>query len=157
VYNIIIVKGGNNMKNLDYISLKVVKEKVVNIESLTVNSPKKVVSFLQNEIGDRDREYLVALFLSTKNTIQAIQNISIGSLSASISHPREVFKYAVLKNSAFIILAHNHPSGNPNPSNDDIAVTERMVEAGQILGIKVIDHIIVSEDNYYSFKEDGLI
>jgi len=145
------------MKNLDYISLKVVKEKVVNIESLTVNSPKKVVSFLQNEIGDRDREYLVALFLSTKNTIQAIQNISIGSLSASISHPREVFKYAVLKNSAFIILAHNHPSGNPNPSNDDIAVTERMVEAGQILGIKVIDHIIVSEDNYYSFKEDGLI
>jgi DNA repair protein RadC len=96
------------------------------------------------------------LCLNTKNKVAGAHIISQGSLSASIVHPREVFKAALLNNSASIILAHNHPSGDPEPSREDVETTKRLVEAGEILGIRVLDHVIIGEQ-YLSMKEEGLM
>lgn len=86
-----------------------------------------------------------------------MQTISIGSLNSTVVHPREVFKTAVLASAASVILAHNHPSGDPTPSKEDIGLTKKLVEAGEILGIKVLDHIIVGVNQYTSFNRQGLI
>lgn len=105
-----------------------------------------------------DREVLVSLYLNTKNCVSGIEVISIGSLNASIAHPREIYKGAVLHNAASVILAHNHPSGNTDPSPEDIELTERVSEAGNILGIDLLDHVIIGEgDGYTSLKENGLM
>lgn len=105
------------------------------------------------ELGEADRERFVVLHLSSKNRILAKETISIGSLNASIVHPREVFRGAVLNCSAAIVLAHNHPSGDPAPSKEDVEITKRLVEAGALLGIRVFDHIIVGGSWYYSFAD----
>lgn len=99
------------------------------------------------------QEVFGILILNTKNKIVAVHEISRGTLNSSSVHPREVFKPAVLHNAAAIICFHNHPSGDPEPSRDDIEVTKRLVEAGKIMGIEVLDHIIVGEDRYVSLKE----
>ncbi len=99
------------------------------------------------------QEVFGILILNTKNKIVAVHEVSRGSLSSALVHPREVFKPAVLHNAAAIICFHNHPSGDPEPSRDDIEVTKRLVEAGKIMGIEVLDHIIVGEDRYVSLKE----
>lgn len=85
------------------------------------------------------------------------EEISVGSLSASVVHPREVFKAAAMHSAASIIVAHNHPSGDPNPSREDIAVTKRLVKAGEIMDIAVLDHIIIGGDSFYSFKRAGML
>ena len=95
--------------------------------------------------------------LNTKNSIVGIQEITRGSLSASIVHPREVYKAAILHNAASIILAHNHPSGSPSPSREDIAVTERILKAGKILDIPLLDHVIIGDPRFVSLKEKGII
>ena len=110
-------------------------------------------------IGNPDREYFVCLMLDGKNRISAIHTVSQGSLNQSIVHPRETFKAAILANAASIILAHNHPTGDLTPSREDLEVTRRLKEAGDLLGIKVLDHIIVDTDNVKcnSFTDMGLI
>ncbi|HOO12208.1 MAG TPA: JAB domain-containing protein, partial [Bacillota bacterium] len=97
------------------------------------------------------------LILNTKNKIVAAHEVSRGALNGSLVHPREVFKPAVLHNAAAIICFHNHPSGNPEPSKEDIETTNRLVEAGKIMGIEILDHIIVSDDGYASLKERGVM
>lgn len=94
-------------------------------------------------------------FLNTKNQVLAKETMSIGSLNASIVHPREVFRAAIKRSSASIICVHNHPSGNPTPSLDDIDITQRLIEAGAIIGIDVLDHIIIGDKAYVSLKEQG--
>jgi DNA repair protein RadC len=122
-----------------------------------LNSPGEVASFLMAEMLGLQKEYFNTILLNTKNQILAIEEISVGSLNSSIVHPREVFNPAIKKSAGSIILVHNHPSGDPTPSREDIDVTARLIEAGKILGIHVLDHIIIGNNNYVSFKERGLL
>lgn len=109
------------------------------------------------DIRDNKKEHFIIFYLDTRNQEIKREIISIGSLNASLVHPREVFEPAVKHLAAQVILAHNHPSGNPEPSEDDLEINKRLVESGKILGIEVIDHIIVTKNGYLSFKEKGLI
>jgi DNA repair protein RadC len=110
-------------------------------------------SFLMQET----KEMFITLHLDGKNRIICCDLVSIGSLNQSIVHPREVFKTALLSNAAAIICVHQHPSGDPSPSSEDIAITRRLKEAGEIMGIKILDHIIVGDGEYLSFVERGLL
>lgn len=109
------------------------------------------------DIRDNKKEHFVVFFLDSRNQEIKREIISIGSLNASLVHPREVFEPAVKNLAAQIILAHNHPSGNIEPSKDDLELTERLVEAGKILGIEIIDHIIVAKNNFVSLKERRVV
>src|SRR4029434_9928578 len=104
-----------------------------------------------------NREHFVILLLDQKNQVIGLNTVSIGSLTASVVHPREVFKPAILSNASSILLCHNHPSGDPLPSQEDRALTVRLFQAGKLLGIDVLDHIIVGEGKYFSFADEGLL
>jgi DNA repair protein RadC len=104
-----------------------------------------------------EKEHFKVILLNIKNHVISVEDISIGSLNSSIVHPREVFKPAIKRSSASIILAHNHPSGDPTPSREDIDITRRLCEAGKILGIEVIDHVIIGNGSFVSLKEKGVI
>lgn len=125
-------------------------------QKVALSSPKEVSDLMMEEMRYLDREHFKALLLNTKNVIICCETISIGSLSSSIVHPREVFKSAIKKSAASVILLHNHPSGNPQPSAQDIDVTHRLVEAGKLLGIEVLDHIVFGDGVYVSMKEESL-
>ncbi|MDI6601916.1 MAG: DNA repair protein RadC [Thermoanaerobacteraceae bacterium] len=122
-----------------------------------IKSPADVSAILMGEMRYLKKEYFKTILLDIKNNIIAIENISIGSLNSSLVHPREIFKSAIKKSSAAIIMVHNHPSGDPHPSNEDIEVTRRIVESGRILGIEVLDHVIIGDGKYFSFKDEELI
>jgi len=124
---------------------------------IRIASPRDVSNVLMDEMKILKKEYFKIVMLNTKNQIIGIENISIGSLNSSIVHPREVFKEAIKRSSASIILAHNHPSGDPTPSKEDINITKRLIEGGEILGIKVLDHIIIGNNIYVSLKERDII
>lgn len=115
------------------------------------------VARLFRELKDMARETFCILLLDGKNRVQGLSVISIGSLTASMAHPREVFRPAVLDGAVSILCVHNHPGGDPEPSAEDIKVTKRLVESGRILGIRVLDHVIVSESGHYSFADRGMI
>ncbi len=109
-------------------------------------------------IGEDDREVFFVMCLNTKNRVVAVHRCHVGSINASIVHPREVFKSAILNNSAAIILCHQHPSQDTNPSREDIEVTKRLVEAGRMIGIEVLDHLVVNaKAGYTSLKEKGYV
>jgi DNA repair protein RadC len=136
--------------------IELVRDRLIKVEPKpSVHNPDDVVTILRDELLKSDREKLVCLFLNAKNVIIGIDVVSIGSLTASIAHPREIFKAAILKNAASIILSHGHPSGDPSPSREDIQLTERITKAGEILGIKLLDHIIIAEQGSYSFTQAG--
>jgi len=103
------------------------------------------------------QEHFVVLFLNIKNQVMHRQTIFVGSLNASIVHPREIFREAVRRSTASIVCAHNHPSGNPAPSPEDIEVTKRLVEAGSIIGIELLDHVIIGDHQFISLKEKGFM
>lgn len=107
------------------------------------------------EIRDKKKEHLMAFFLNARHQLIAKEIISIGTLTASLAHPREIFAPAIGKAAAAVILVHNHPSGDPSPSEDDIRLTKRITQAGQIMGIELLDHLIVTESGCYSFKQSG--
>ncbi len=117
-----------------------------------------VVKAVRSTLRDKAREHFKLVVLNVRNKILGISTISVGPASASLVHPREVFNKAIAHSAVSVVLAHNHPSGNPEPSEDDIKLTQRLVEAGRLLGIEVLDHIIVTEtEEFFSFKERGLI
>ena len=122
-------------------------------------SPRQVFDYFHHEFRDSRKEYFLVLLLDGKNRIIRRVQISEGSLNQSIVHPREVFAPAVKESAAAVILVHNHPTGDPAPSSEDIAITRRLRDAGEIMGIRVLDHIIVGDgdDAYVSFVERGLI
>ncbi|MGM0471350.1 MAG: RadC family protein [Bacillota bacterium] len=120
-----------------------------------ITSPQDVANLLLAKLSFVSREHFITLLLDTKNQVLAIEEVSVGSLSNSVVHPREVFKSAIKRSSAAIIVAHNHPSGNPEPSSADIAITKRLQEAGKIIGIEVLDHLIIGNEDYISLKESG--
>ena len=109
----------------------------------------------ENEV-DRDKEHFWAMGLNTKNQIQYLELVSLGVLDASLVHPREVFRFAVMKGVARIVLVHNHPSGDPTPSPEDVRVTEMMIESGRLLDIEVMDHLVIGRNRFVSLKERGL-
>ena len=120
-----------------------------------IKSPEDVAELLMDELRHLKQEVFVCLYLNTKNQVIGHERVTTGSLNSSIVHPREIFKGALKRSSASIICAHNHPSGDPHPSREDIEVTRRLVNAGEILGIEVLDHVIIGDNTYYSLKEKG--
>lgn len=120
-----------------------------------VRSPEDAANIIRDFIGDSDREKFVVLGLSTKNEPQILQVVHTGSINASIVCPREIMKALILANCSCCVVSHNHPSGDPTPSPEDIDVTERLVEAGKIIGIDVLDHIILGTNKFLSLKEKG--
>jgi DNA repair protein RadC len=121
-----------------------------------ISSPADVDGLLRGRIANLDRENFVAVLLNTKNEVIEFPTISVGTLSASLVHPREVFKPAIRASAASVVLAHNHPSGKVEPSPEDREVTRRLSDAGEIVGIKVLDHVILG-DGYFSMKEHGML
>ena len=119
-------------------------------------SQPAVAEVLWHFLEGADREHFVVVLLDTQNQIIGLHTVTVGTLDASLVHPREIFKAAILANSAAILLAHNHPSGDPTPSVEDRSITRLLVEAGLILGIEVLDHVVLGESpRYYSFRETG--
>jgi DNA repair protein RadC len=114
------------------------------------------VALVRGRLKSKKKEYFLALLLDTRSQLIKIAEISVGSLDSSIVHPREVFKEAVSASAASVIFAHNHPSGDPAASEDDISLTKRLAEAGEIMGIDVLDHVIIGERRYLSLKREGL-
>ncbi|MEO9365082.1 MAG: DNA repair protein RadC, partial [Nitrososphaera sp.] len=118
-------------------------------------SPEDVFKLMKSKLKDYSKEHFYIIALTTRNTV--ICEISIGTLNSSLVHPREVFNEAIRHKANSIILVHNHPSNDPTPSKDDIEITKRLIESGKILDIEVLDHIIITKNNYFSFKEKKLI
>lgn len=144
-------------RHLSVVRVCLVKERPVIYGNQKMTAPVQTAEAFRALLPDIDREYFVIFILDGKNRIASCNVVSVGSLNSAIVHPREVFKAAILANGACVILAHNHPSGDPQPSNEDISLTRRLKESGDILGIKVLDHIIVGDDSYLSFAERGLL
>lgn len=147
----------NHAKRIDIVSLKMIKESSVLYANRRISKPNEIVDLLKIFLEDCDREKLIVCCLNTKNEPTSISVVSVGSLNTSIVHPREVFKTAVMSNSASIILAHNHPSSDLTPSKEDIDITERIKQGGNILGIKLLDHLILGDGKYLSLLEKGYI
>ncbi|MGM0867460.1 MAG: JAB domain-containing protein [Bacillota bacterium] len=123
-----------------------------------ITSPMDAQELAASYIADEDREVFLVMMLNTKNEVVGLHRAHVGSLNASIVHPRDVMKSAILNNAASIIVSHQHPSGDPTPSREDIDVTKRLAEAGKILGIDVLDHVIVTHTgNHISLKEKGFL
>ena len=119
--------------------------------------PEDAAHYVMPHLRYEQKEHFAVLLLNTKNHILGLRDVSIGSLSASVVHPREVFAMAIRYAAASMILVHNHPSGDPNPSREDLAITDRLVKAGRILDIPVLDHIILGDNRFLSLKEKGMI
>ncbi len=120
-----------------------------------IRSPQDAAEILTEQLRYLQKEHFVCLFLNTKNHVIGQETLSMGSLNASIVHPREVFRAAIKCSSASIICAHNHPSGDPTPSPEDISLTSRLIQAGEIIGIDVLDHLIIGDSSFVSLKEKG--
>ncbi len=122
-----------------------------------IEDPKQVFKFYLGDIADKVQEHFVSITLNTGKKVIRKRIITIGLLDRNQIHPREVFADAITDRASSIIIAHNHPSGNPEPSNSDIRITRQLICTSNIIGIPIIDHIIVSKNRYYSFKESGLL
>ncbi|MGI5912118.1 MAG: RadC family protein [Syntrophomonadaceae bacterium] len=131
------------------------------ITRIKIQSPEDVVTAVtgmnMEEMRYYDREHFRVMYLDRKGGLLVMEDISVGGLNSSIVHPREVFKTAVKKSAASMILIHNHPTGDPTPSKEDIEITRRLMEAGQLMGIEVLDHVIIGEKKYCSLKARGLM
>lgn len=122
---------------------------------LIVRRPEDLHPLLRVEFRGLDRERFVALYLDARHRVQAVEVVSIGSLNASLVHPREVFKPAVVLSAAAVVVAHNHPSGNPRPSGDDLELTARLDRCGELLGVVLLDHLVVGDTEITSIREYG--
>lgn len=145
------------MKEADVVRVQLVREATFQYSGERLSSPERVVDVVGPQIADADREHLVALLVNARHALLAVHTVSIGTLDSSTAHPREVFKAAVLANAAGVVLVHNHPSGDPSPSQDDLAATQQLAEAGRILGIEVLDHVIIAGSRWVSLRRMGVI
>ncbi len=121
----------------------------------SVRAPRDIARMFMDEMKDYDREHFKAAFLNTKNQIIKVVTVSIGSLNASIVHPREILKPAIAASAASIVLVHNHPTGDPTPSREDVEFTRRFAKCGELIGIELLDHIVIGADRFQSLKEAG--
>lgn len=126
-------------------------------ERPVIRTPRDVADLLMQDMRYLDREHFKAVFLNVKNQVLDVVTVSVGTLNSSLVHPRELFKDAIKASSSGVILVHNHPSGDPTPSDNDKELTIRLCEAGKVLGISVLDHVVIGDSRYVSFRETGLI
>jgi len=122
-----------------------------------IKSPNDAAALVMEEMRHLDREHFRALLLNTKNQVIGTDKVSVGTLNSSTVHPRELFRNAIRRSAASLILVHNHPSGDPAPSREDLDITRRLIEAGKIIGIEILDHIIIGDNRFISFKAKELI
>lgn len=159
----IIMDGGHEYMNnkpakrVDWVTVRLVKEKSVLYGRRKISTPKDAIELVNDFLEYCDREQLVVCSLDTKNQPTTMEVVSVGTVNSSLIHPREVFKTSILSNASSVIIFHNHPSGDPTPSEEDKNITRRLKESGQILGIEVLDHIIVTDDKFCSLKEKGIL
>ena len=147
------------MQSLQLYRLRLIREGTLAYGPVThpVEAHQAIRQMARSLLGDLDREAGVVIALDARNRPIGGHVVSVGTLSSSLVHPREVFKFGILANAASLLFAHNHPSGNAEPSQDDIEMTRRLVKAGEIIGIEVIDSLIIGHDTFLSLKERGLI
>ena len=138
-------------------TVRLIKEGALVCDRKTIKTPEDAHQILQGYFAALPCEHFIVMLLNTKNRVTAVSPVSTGSLNASIVHPRELFQRAILGNAASLILAHNHPSGDPTPSPEDIELTKRLVDAGKLLDISVLDHIIIGDGCFASLKEKGYL
>ncbi|MDM5246427.1 JAB domain-containing protein [Lysinibacillus sp. G4S2] len=143
------------VKLVDIVQVKLVREKTISYKERRIRSPHDAYKIFQEIVGDSDREVFAIACLSTCNEVNCFQIVHIGSINISIVQPSDVMKAAILSNSASILAFHNHPSDDSTPSPEDIAITKRLVEAGEIIGIDVLDHLICTSIGFRSLKESG--
>ncbi len=145
-------------KRVNIVSLRMAKEGSFLYEVRRISSPTEAAGLGRKFLEEADREQVIVCCLDTKNQPVSMNIVSIGTINSSLVHPREVFKTAILSNAASIILFHNHPSGDPEPSVEDTTITKRIKEAGTLMGIELLDHVIIgSEGRFYSMKEQGVL
>jgi len=135
---------------------QIVREGRVRVDERIINNPSVAAAILWEHLAGVDREHFVVLFLTTRNRVTGVHTVSMGSLDMTVVHPREVFKAAILANAAAIIVGHNHPSGDPSPSPDDVAISQKLVRGGELLGIAVLDSLVLGDEGrYVSLQETG--
>ena len=147
----------NVAKRINIVSIKMVKESSFLYQTRQILSPNDAYEMIKEQLEGLDREQFIIACLNTKNEPTNITVVSVGSLNKAIVHPREVFKTAILSNAASIMAFHNHPSGETTPSQQDIQLTKRLYEAGELLGIKLLDHLIIGDGSFTSLKEKGYL
>lgn len=160
VEEISAIKGIGKAKAIQILAAVELGRRINNLnqtDRYVIRSPEDCANYCMNDMRFLTQEHFVCLYLNTKNQVLHRQTIFIGSLNSSIVHPREVYKEAFRRSAASIICVHNHPSGDPTPSREDIEVTKRLAECGKIIGIDILDHIIIGEKKYVSLKEKGYL
>lgn len=143
------------MKRIQIVSLRLVRERSIPYQTRMIHGAKMVYEIFRELVEDLDREALWVLCVDTKNRVTCISQVSLGTLNAAPVSPREILKLALMASASGIILVHNHPSGDPEPSADDRKVTTHMKTAAQFMDIRLLDHLIVGDGRYYSFAETG--
>ena len=144
--------------NISVFRVSLIKEQAIPYaKSSLILTPQDVYELVTEYLQGTDREHFIAVFLDSRSAVIGINTVSIGTLTESLVHSREVFKGAILANAASVIVAHNHPTGDHHPSEADMSVTTKLKEAGRILGIPIEDHVIVAEAGYFSFRQQGLL
>ncbi len=154
------IKGIGQAKAVQILAAVEIGRRITNLnytDRYVIRSPEDGANYVMNDMRFLSQEHFVCLYLNTKNQVLHKQTIFIGSLNSSIVHPREVFREALKRSAASIICLHNHPSGDPAPSREDIEVTKRLVECGKMIGIDVLDHLIIGENKFVSLKEKGYL
>ena len=147
----------NVSKRINIVSIKMVKESSFLYQTRQILSPNDAYEMIKDQLQDLDREQFMIACLNTKNEPTNISVVAVGTLNKAMVHPREVFKTAILSNAASIMAFHNHPSGNAEPSQQDLQLTNRLYEAGELLGIKLLDHLIIGDGSFTSLKEKGYL
>ena len=147
----------NVAKRINIVLIKMIKEASFLYQTRTISSPKDAYEMIKEQLEGLDREQFIIACLNTKNEPTNISVVAVGTLNKAIVHPREVFKTAILSNAANVIAFHNHPSGDTEPSQQDIQLTNRLYEAGELLGIKLLDHLIIGDGTFTSLKEKGYL
>jgi DNA repair protein RadC len=138
-------------------SYQVVRDRALTVESKIASNSTNAARILREFIGKSSKEHVVMMALDARHAIIGLNLVSIGTMTASMIHPREVYQPALMLSAASIIIAHNHPSNDPTPSQEDHDITRRLVRAGEILGVPLMDHIVIADDSYFSFREHGLL
>jgi DNA repair protein RadC len=145
------------MYRIPIVSVQLVREQTYQAPLRTISSLQDAYDLLRDWLEARDRECFGLVLLDTRHKVIGLHIVSIGSLNASVVHPREVMKTAILANAAALLLVHNHPSGDATPSQEDLAITSRLKQTGELLGIPVLDHLVIGDGCFVSLKERGLL
>lgn len=155
--NFQINDSGLAAKFIPKIQISLVKEIYISDTAYNCSEAVAQCEIVEKELKNADREKFICIHFNIKNHIISYEVVSMGSLTSSIVHPREVYKAAILANAASVVFLHNHPSGSTEPSLDDIEITNRLCKSGSILGINVLDHLIIGNNDFYSFRQHNLI